>query len=993
MAQPTPPWLVSSPEQSDADNEVIAAAKRDLNDAIADASPTWTASYVQKLAWLNRAENNKHVDLLLHRRVCKEFISNFASSPIQFQLVAGKSVLDQLAEVKQLGTCVIFQNITPGSIPDDIDADILANGTLSNAEKIVADAQLPTGDNEIKQHKNSSSCPPPKPDDMETSTSNDAGLPTEKPVDGLQPDKVEISISNYGNNASHKSNAMDGLQSEKMKLSASMDEALKPETLNRENGKTISPGEMKEGAIPKEAGNSQGEPENAPVSTMDVVDLPQQNAISPTDDAQPKKQLTAAEIVETAVELPADAVEKAEEANGKAEDLCITAMEMERDATECGATKNNNTDELNIADTPVPDTSHFTAPAASSELFIISKRLVGADARIDELIPDMLRSLGLPEDLPVRCVPPPPSSNVPNPNYNSVIPETVGESVGFFAKSESSPLLLTSVAFELTSSTHHTLRPFERSLQTLSNKKRHARPAFHLVKKFSSYIPLGTDTSADTHDVLWFSHRLEFKRAQMHLREARGETSKVQRALRAYGTKDSFDTFLSIVQAELKYVKSITGLSRWKRRFAVLLALTLEIHRNRAFVSMCGNTLEALECIKQIAELWSTSILKHNLFSDIELGINEPGSVGTAALKSGAISRNALLTLLKRMQADLENISVECDGDTVNCVFSCIPKKSRSSRDPNSIVTAPPRGRPPTDSAGTPMVWSGIEAIWRSSHFPDQTRVPKVKTPRNSTSGNATPTALAAIASAAVQNRIASKSQTAEKNKTIRQRPGGRTPNCSHGSPMIWCADEGCWKSVHDENETRTARGPKNSADAAQVPMEIVNSAEVTAMNEISAATVEGSKTLVSMSQSVGNSGTNGPKAEVLPANAGSSNGNGKSILGRVEELHMILVGQRCAGVGRLDFGALLMTPTRSKPQIRKHRDYHPALGPLLVHLRAVEIHWQLAQMLLLALLLQEILPALRCRIPPKSRHRMEMEILLMMTHLQGRKLRASPLV
>ncbi len=877
----TPKFLVSA--QSAIDEQLAKIEKTKVE--WCKSFPGRHATHLHKVGWLAKMEAAHRDDpgdqkLFDPNDVLKLILRESAAEPVEVQLVVKE---DKLAEfgVASLGPSDVYGETTK------------SNGTVSAKE--VIDVEKVKEEKTVKEKEKAPSTTvadkstdgPDKPSAVENPTAATAAdivasagadggdemrideppaLVIEKPsaADSMQDVAAEagkpVGNDATGNTAPEPANAATESKAEVKDamegvINAS-DVAMKDVTADKKP--CVEP--------PAASVAPKAEVEKKPVvaDASAAKDKTPQTTEAPTGETSGTAPAQPSEPEPPAGETTKEASVKSPEAPAGETSAAPSSKPSEDPKGETPGNSTGGTSEAQVAEaSKAPTAEPAVGPAAESgateqatrqkpSLVVIARKSVDHNTRTDVIVQELLRSVGLPIDATVRSVP---ACDGTNSQYNQNISDFIVEMVSVPLASGGS-----AVAIEVVSKESR-LSSFERSIfeRTFSGKEN--AQSYMMVKKDAS-SPDNAGPTPETHDVLWYSRRLENERCTRHLRDGVGEVDAFRKRLKNGGV-DSANLKLQMVQAELNYVKRISGENRWMTKLSALLAMAVEINRAPEFISTCDKPEEAVKTIIEMAEYWRNSILKHGGHTDVQLGINPPGET------DGTQSRNMLCTLLKQIQGKLESIELDqkAEGTSLKVFFSAVPGKPRvrsptaagataapAATNPSAPgVTPAPRGRCPHDSAGVPMTWDGVNALWRSSTNPAETRVPRVRTPKgNNVQATATliaPLALqpvgatiqappvSDIAPAAVdgkQDDSISKQSPAllpeiapanvnansgsaaaapvakqNSNPAKGKRPGGRPPHDSGGQTMVWDPSAGVWRSAANPNETKVPKTPK----------------------------------------------------------------------------------------------------------------------------------------------------------------------------------------
>lgn len=453
---------------------------------------------------------------------------------------------------------------------------------------------------------------------------------------------------------------------------------------------------------------------------------------------------------------------------------------------ELGMKYSISTDIYSSTISPQAEREHTHKPPDFALLATVIRR---KDARTQDVIDNLLQSVGLSVSSYVRCAPARGGLQA-EADINFHLPEFLGETLSFYAHTNAPhPVGISVVAFEV-------LRKGDPESPIEYQSRLHARnyASFRLGCMFVRRNPAKYNINPNgignkngnsalhlyqvtehTHDVLWFREEQEVTRVRRHLRWGDGETEDVKRRLDKDG-EDCAGLRLAMIVREFEYMKTLdSGNSIWARKLSSLLAITLEIVNDTKFIreAPVSNVDAVLSTLKAIAGFWRT-ILK--TISPVDLGLGTPNQPGTAKA-----SFDALLALLKSVKEELESIQVQvqlpapaqvngndeekqeeagnggsssANMSMVAVKFACLPRKAttskrkaggdgekskrktgektkRAPRAPSDGTLGAPKplGRVPTDSMGEKMVWDGTEGsgLWRSVSVKSETKTPSKK--------------------------------------------------------------------------------------------------------------------------------------------------------------------------------------------------------------------------------------------------------------------------
>lgn len=279
----------------------------------------------------------------------------------------------------------------------------------------------------------------------------------------------------------------------------------------------------------------------------------------------------------------------------------------------------------------------------SMELFVVASEKVGPIARMDMVVPRLLMRLGLPIDAEVvPALPQVGRGDVPN--FSKEWPEFAQEGIHFpiNGKSESA------IAFEIVS-LKHSLSAYERECREIAISYPDENPDFILVAKNPEHNNLVPSKS--THDVLWYSLRIEFEHCKHHIRSGIGEIDVLRWELKEKKNDNTYNLRLEIFAAEISYIRRIPGRQRIQRKLSRSLALTLELKNEPEIIAGCTKPQLAEKCIADVAELWRVHLLKADLHSNASLGLAPTGNP-----LDGMESRKALFALLESVEKELVKI-------------------------------------------------------------------------------------------------------------------------------------------------------------------------------------------------------------------------------------------------------------------------------------------------------------------------------------------------
>lgn len=841
-----PKYLISTQSEIDAQLAEIEKSKKEWSKSF----PGQNASHIHKVHWLDKMVTAHRDDpgnqkLFDPNDVLKLILRDAASTPVELQLVVRSDMLEHFS-VSSLGPSNVYGEVntkTNGtSAPDPTSAPMQDEPVVEAAKHVKQDDSAATN---VKSDKPSDTATEKVSEEQNKITTEDNATPTTAAdiVASAGAGEVEeMRIDEPPALVIEKPSAADSMQD----VAA---EAVK--TDGNENAGNTAPETSDVVVKNKEAAI---EAPTTEAATTAAPKVEPSTDVEMTDKSTTEKTTEDANTATVPVSKTDVALQESGENSGKSDQPAApieVQTEQEEKSSETPVDQPGKT-----GDKVEKEKAHDAHPGTTEQpteekpsLVVIARELVNHNTRTDVIVPKLLRSVGLPIDATVRCVP---AVDGTSAKYNENLSEFVMEMVSVPSTNGGSVVAL---QVESKDAEYSDLQRtcWERAL-TCSGDNEHS---FMVVEKDSS-ASSGAPPSAETHDVVWFSKRHAHERCRKHLQHGTGEIDAIRKRFKDGGV-DAANLMLKMVQAELSYVKRISGENQWMTKLSSLLALTDEVYRSSEFISICTKPEEAVRTIIEMGEYWRISILKHGAHTDVELGINPPGET------DGARSRNALHTLLKKVQARLESIifNESSDDPAFKIFFSAVPGKPRirsptpSASPPPAVVslgtpavTPAPRGRCPHDSAGVPMTWDGVNALWRSSTNPNETRVPKIRTPKaNNVQATATPIApsnvllpaeqmqssVSGIVPAATDGKQdgldsqqpaapcsnisidnASVNSTANVGAIVRQnskggkqRPGGRPPHDSQGKSMQWDAIVGIWRSPSNPDETKIPGTPK----------------------------------------------------------------------------------------------------------------------------------------------------------------------------------------
>lgn len=405
-------------------------------------------------------------------------------------------------------------------------------------------------------------------------------------------------------------------------------------------------------------------------------------------------------------------------------------------------------------------------------------------ARTQDVLDSMLTAVGLPVTTYVRCAPCGVGLSA-EADINFHLPERLGEAIFF-------PGPVATVAFEVLtpgapeSALEKACRDRARNYKGLG---------FIFVRRLdANAAALAAPVSRESHHVLWFAEEGEVDRVRRHLRWGEGEAEQIKRRLDAR-TDTAADLKLRMVRAEVEHVRTMrastsnqggagvgvgttTADTVWPRRLAALLAVSLELVNDPAFLALSSHPTSVVDTLRDVANYWRTHLLKNEPRT---LGLGLPGD-----MPSVTSSYEALLALLKLIKTQLEGYRIMHDNQPYEIRFPCMPRKpskknAASTKRRTSAHSAQPRLVPPTTTSGAGGAGAGAGA---------------------SAAGN-TP------APAAVSTPIGDGTHS---------RPAGRNPVDSSGVKMDWDSTFGVWRSKSNPEEVKVPGKKRASSSAAAPP-------------------------------------------------------------------------------------------------------------------------------------------------------------------------------